>query len=129
MGINVFGFGDLPDLMDRLVYALLGEDRVAPAWLAFTATCYYADFEADEVAEGIPSLEDAPTENTHHGLLVLSVDKDGMHSMIWEIDLDPVIDLPNAQVVHESDEQEEVHGKYAQGLRLLYDALVTIGGE
>ncbi len=88
-----------------------------------------ADFDADELTDEIPSLEQAPTENTHHGLLVLSVDKDGMHSMIWEIDLDPVIDLEHAQVMHESDEAEEVHGKYAEGLRLLYDALVAIGGE
>ncbi len=128
VGINVYGKSSLPEMMDALLEALVGEDRVAPAWLAFTSTCYYADLPESEVERGVPPLAEVPTENTHHGLLVLMVDPEGTYSVIWEMDLEPEIHLPPVPTMI-SEDTDSVRGEALTGLQALYTALVMVGGE
>ena len=126
MGLTVFGFADLDDLVDCLVEALLGEERIAPAWMALTATVFFDTMDKADAEKLAARLGEQPTPTTRHGLMVLIVDREGCHSTCWQMDLEPKITLPE-QPVWDSDEEPEGHN--LQVMRLLFDALVEVGEQ
>lgn len=125
LGISVYGDSDLTVLSDALVEALLGEDRRPPQWLALTSTVYYDEMTEEELAAKTENLGVAPTPTTRHGLMVLAVDPKGMHSTIWQVDLDKVIELPQEPIMRS---EEAPGGMNAEILVGLFSALVLVGG-
>ena len=126
IGMSVFGDADVFDLCDALVTNLVDEERVAPSWLAFTATVFYDEMSEADLAGKTENLGVAPTPTTRHGLMVLMVDVKGACSTIWEVDLDEKIALPDTPIMQTD---EDPTGDHFEVLRGLFSALVAIGGE
>jgi hypothetical protein len=129
-GIGVFGMAEVDALCEALLVALVGERRIAPAWLALTTTVYFDDMTPEEARNARPGpLGEFPTPTTRHGLMVLSVDLGGVHTAMWQVDLtvppDPVL-LPEKP---EWESDEDARGLHVVTLRSLFEALVQVGGE
>ncbi len=129
VGFGVCGQADIEELVDLLVRGLVGMRRAAPDWLGLTQTCYFDVLSGDEPLPGNLNDPDNQTENTRHGLLVLLVDEEGIHSTGWQIDLkEGPIELPD-EPVWEAHDTEVAPGVLAETLYATYVALVMIGSD
>jgi hypothetical protein len=126
IGLGICGQADLEQLIDLLLESLVGQRLSAPHWLALTQTCYFDT--ADDV-DHLPQqhLQLAPTPTTRHGLLVVSVDDDGIHTTGWQIDLKDHIELPD-EPVWEASEDAVAPTDLATTLYATYVALCMVAG-
>lgn len=123
-GVSVYGAVDIDDLSEALVDALLGLDIVSPSWLAMTGTVYFDELPPEEAAKRGGNLAEDPTPTTQHGLMVVAVDKDGVYSTCWAMELSKTIDLPDEPTW----EQAGGVGYNVDVLQALFGALRVVAG-